>query len=157
MFHTLSQQFLSLRNRHFLLIDVAIFAITPVLALFLRLDGAVDFSHYHPSLLWVTLLFLILKLGLLHLFGFYRRCWRYASVDELQQIAITLLTTIILQSLLLSSVQQISHFPFQNLPRSLPFLDAILSFLLIGSIRFSVPILERLTYQRRVFSGAIAS
>lgn len=151
MFSTLSQQFLSLRNRHFLLIDVAAFAITPLLALFLRLDGAVDLREYQPGLVWATLLFLILKLGLLSLFGFYRRCWRYASVDELQQIATTMVVAVILQSFIFSGLQQVANSPFQNLPRSLPLLDAILSFLLIGGIRFSVRTLERLNHQRRVF------
>jgi len=35
---------------------------------------------------FVTILFLTVKLSVLYGFGFYRRYWRYASIDELTQI-----------------------------------------------------------------------
>lgn len=150
MFSILRKQFLGLRNRHFLLIDVAVFLMTPLLALILRLDGAIDLSTYEPGIFWVTLLFLVLKLSLLYLFGFYKQCWKYASVDELQQLTIILITTIILQSLVFNGLQPLI-IVFQNLPRSLPLLDAILSFLLVGALRFSIRTVERLNHHRRTF------
>ncbi|MBW4481347.1 MAG: hypothetical protein KME14_02270 [Tildeniella torsiva UHER 1998/13D] len=75
-----------LRNRHVLLADIAIFLASLLLALGLRLNGAINFQAYYPQLVWFTLAFLMIKLGVLGLFGGYRRCWRYASVDELQQL-----------------------------------------------------------------------
>ncbi len=145
------KQLIRLRNCHFLVIDIVFFLLTPLLALELRLDGAVDLNIYQTGLLWVTLLFLLLKISLLYLLGFYKRCWKYASVDELQQISMTLVVEIVLQSLVFNGLQ-----PFipalQTLPRSLPILDAILSFLLVGALRFSVRTVERLNHYRRTFN-----
>ncbi|MDL5057067.1 polysaccharide biosynthesis protein [Geitlerinema calcuttense] len=148
MFSILSKQLLGLRNRHFLLIDSAIFLITPFLALFLRLDGAIDLSVYQSGLLEVSLVFLVLKLGVLHAFGFYRRCWKYAGIEELQQMAIATIAAILLQSLAFTGLQQSL---LQNLPRSLPLLDGILSFLLVAGFHFSIPTADRLAHRSRAF------
>lgn len=138
-----------LRNRHLFIIDIAIFLITPLLALVLRLDGVIDFQTYAPGLLWATVLFLLIKLTLLALSGLYGRCWRYASIDELQQIGIVMIAAVILQVILFSTLYYIEAIPIYELPRSLPLLDGILSFLLVGCSRFGIRVSEQLNSQQR--------
>lgn len=138
-----------LRNRHLFIIDIAIFLITPLLALVLRLDGVVDFQTYAPGLFWATGLFLLIKLTLLALSGLYGRCWRYASVDELQQIGIAMIAAIVLQVLSFSTLYYIEAIPIYELPRSLPLLDGILSLLLVGCSRFGIRVAEQLNSQQR--------
>ncbi|HSM82368.1 MAG TPA: nucleoside-diphosphate sugar epimerase/dehydratase [Nodosilinea sp.] len=135
-------------HRHVLLADTAIFLLSPLLALGLRLDGAINFQAYYPQLVWFTLAFLLIKLSVLGLFGGYRRCWRYASVDELQQLTLMMMAAIVLQALAFAVV-----YPtwLAGLPRSLPLLDAILAFLLVGALRFRIRALERLSQSRRTF------
>ncbi|MFQ4136137.1 polysaccharide biosynthesis protein [Nodosilinea sp. PGN35] len=137
-----------LRNRYVLLADIAIFLVSPLLALGLRLDGAINVQAYYPQIVWFTLAFLLIKLGVLGAFGGYRRCWRYASVDELQQITLMMLAAIALQTLAFAAL---SPTWLAGLPRSLPLLDAIVAFLLVGALRFRVRTLERLGQSRRTF------
>lgn len=141
----------ALRNRHLFFIDVIIFSTAPLLALVLRLDGMIDFDFYRTGILWATALFLVLKLTLLYVSGFYSRCWRYASIDELQQIGILMITATTLQVLLFSVLYDTSVFSIDHLPHSLPLLDGILSFLLMGSFRFSIRVAEQLNAQQRRF------
>jgi FlaA1/EpsC-like NDP-sugar epimerase len=143
------QLLMRLKNRHFFLIDAVLFAIAPSLAMLIRLDGHIRLQFYLPSLIWATLLFVIVKLSLLYVSGFYRRCWRYASIDELQQIAMMTLATVVVQTVLfLIPHPGLSNTTLFDLPRSLPFLDGMVSFFLVGIVRFSVRNAERL-YQRK--------
>jgi FlaA1/EpsC-like NDP-sugar epimerase len=150
MFSILNRQLLGLRNRHFLLIDIVVFCIAPLLALFLRLDGVVPARFYQSGLLWATLLFVVLKLSLLYLFGFYKRCWKYAGIDELHQVTTAMVSAIILQSLVFNGLQH-AILPLQEVPRSLPMLDAILGMMLVGAVRLSVPTVEKFRYSRTFF------
>jgi FlaA1/EpsC-like NDP-sugar epimerase len=132
------------RNRHFLLLDLAIFCLSPLLALGLRLDGEITFPEYALGLLQVTLLFLIIKLAVLYCVGFYKRCWRYASIDELQQIAALMMMVAILQTVFFKALYSLNLGAIHTLPRSLPLLDALVSILGVGGLRFSVRICDRL-------------
>jgi FlaA1/EpsC-like NDP-sugar epimerase len=96
---TISKKLLELRNRHFFIVDVIIFLLTPLLALILRLDGSVELDSYKLGLAVVTVLFLTVKLSVFITQGFYKRYWRYASRDELIQIAVLTASTVVLHSL----------------------------------------------------------
>lgn len=147
----LLRRWTDLKNRYVLLADTAVFLVSPLLALGLRLDGALHLHLYYPQILWFTLLGLGLKLGVVALFGGYRRCWRYASVDELQQMTLMTVAAIVLQSFGVALLSQNSGALLADLPRSLPVLDAILGFLLVGALRFRMRTVERLQQSRRVF------
>jgi FlaA1/EpsC-like NDP-sugar epimerase len=138
MIPVLGKHLMRLRNRHFLLLDILIAAITPFLALALRLDGAIDLATYQAGLILAVLLFMALKLTLLYTTGFYKRYWQYASIDELQQLAIVMVAALFLQTILFEILYFSIDSSLDLLPRSLPLLDGILSFLLIGGTRFSV-------------------
>ncbi|KOP26747.1 capsule biosynthesis protein CapD [Hapalosiphon sp. MRB220] len=141
-------QFLKLRNRHFLTVDIIIFLITPALALFLRLDSNLVLESYQPDLANATILFLIVKLTVFWRFGFYRRYWRYASIEELTYIAMLVMATVVIQTLFFSFLEYIPYVPIEKLPQTLPLIDGLLSCIFIGALRFSVRVVER-AYQGR--------
>ena len=148
MINKLSKGLLRLRNRHFMVIDAIVFLITPLLALALRLDDSFVLARFEFGLIFVTILFLAVKLSVLYRFGFYRRYWRYASIDELTEIAMLMAAAVIVQSLLFYSLHYWSDSPVEDLPRSLPLIDGMLSIILVGGLRFSVRAVERASQQR---------
>jgi FlaA1/EpsC-like NDP-sugar epimerase/EAL domain-containing protein (putative c-di-GMP-specific phosphodiesterase class I) len=147
----ISKGLLSLRNRHFLLIDTICLAIAPVLALAIRLDDSFTLAPYLYGLAVATVLFVAVKLTVFYTCGFYRRYWRYAGIDELAQIAVLIGVALALETILFQGLAHLSIFGVNKLPRSLPLLDAMLSFLFIGGIRFSIPAIERLSQRRRKY------
>ena len=82
----LGNKLLALNNRHFFWLDAAIFLLTPLLGIILRLENYSALREYQYGLLVATIIFPIVKLSLFVGFGFYKRYWRYASIDELTQI-----------------------------------------------------------------------
>lgn len=144
MIDRLGNYCLHLRNRHFLLVDVIAFSFIPLFALSLRLDSALGFiltfERYQADLLLVTLLFMVIKLTVFLSGGFYKHYWRYASIDELSNVAVLTGSSVILQTLAFAVLKSLS---ILSLPRSLPFLDGLLTLLIIGGIRFSVRAIER--------------
>ncbi|NJM21230.1 MAG: polysaccharide biosynthesis protein [Richelia sp. RM2_1_2] len=148
----LLSKLLKLRNRHLLIFDLIVFAITPLLALILRLDGDLALQSYISDLVKATLLFLIVKIGVLYSFGFYRRYWRYASVEELTYVAMLIVAAVVIQTLLFDVVNFTLPSTVDRLPRSLPFIDGLLSIILIGALRFSVRVVERIRHSRTAFT-----
>jgi FlaA1/EpsC-like NDP-sugar epimerase len=138
--------FSTFHNRHFLAVDVFIFLITPLLALMLRLDGAVDFVVHLSDLVWVTGCFLLIKLLIAYGLGLYRCLWRYAGVDDLLRVAAFAVAVILVQMGFIPIFA--GFFPDHILPRSLPILDGLLACLLFGGIRFSWRLTDHLAQRR---------
>jgi FlaA1/EpsC-like NDP-sugar epimerase len=86
-------------------------------------------------------------------FGFYRRYWRYASIEELTYIAVLVTAIVVVQTLLLGLIEYIPHVAIEKLPRSLPFIDGLLSCIFIGTLRFSVRVVERICQGRALFNS----
>lgn len=126
---------LNLRNRYFLAIDALALCLTPLLALTLRLDTADVPDNFVPGLIGYTAVALIIRLFVFYWFGLYRRYWRYASVEELIQIAFTVFLATALIVLLFVGARAIYFFPF---PRSVPLIDGLLTLIAVGASRFSV-------------------
>ncbi len=135
---------LRLRNRHFLLLDALILCVTPTLALMLRVDGTQSLDKYVPAIALYTAVALLIRLGVFYQLGLYARYWRYASIDEMIQIVTAgLLSTLLVLAVffgvrvpglaLCTAIE-----PACALPRSIPFIDAMLVVLAVGAIRFSV-------------------
>ncbi|WP_243146761.1 nucleoside-diphosphate sugar epimerase/dehydratase [Scytonema sp. UIC 10036] len=146
-------QLLKLRNCHFLIFDVIMFLITPLLALFLRLDGHLVLAQYIPDLVKDTILFLIIKLGVLWSFGFYKHYWRYASVEEVIYIVTLMTATVVIETLLFNLIQYVPYIPVDKLPPSLPYIDGLLSCIFIGALRFSVRVVERMQQEYALFNS----
>lgn len=140
-----------MRNNHFFLIDTIVLLGVPLLALAIRVDDWATFTAYFPNVLAVIPVLLGIKLALLHFLKFYRCYWRYASIDELVMILKFAVIAFILESLVLQGFNY-SVITY-NLPRSLPLLDGLLSSLLVGGVRFSLCMMERLHQQSRRLRG----
>jgi FlaA1/EpsC-like NDP-sugar epimerase len=145
---------LTLRNRHFFGLDVLLLLLTPTLALVLRTDGLNVqpqgwdvLTRYVPGLLIYTGMALLVRLVIFHRFGLYSRYWRYASIEELDQIswAVFVSSALIGLVVLLARTPILTQvgFPLWNFPRSIVFIDALLVLFLLGGIRFSVRLANR--------------
>ncbi|MEG4502731.1 polysaccharide biosynthesis protein [Microcoleus sp. F6_B4] len=139
----LSKALVGLRTRHFLVIDAICFAIAPLLALAIRLDGILNLAPYLQSLAVVTILFLAVKLTVFYAGGFYKRYWQYAGLEEMVQITMLVGVCLAGEIILFQELYHLNNSPIANLPRSLPLLDATISFLLVAAVRFSIPAVER--------------
>jgi FlaA1/EpsC-like NDP-sugar epimerase len=134
---------LKLRNRHFFLIDLTLLPTAAVLSFALRLDAEGMQNWTRAILVWI-LLSVPIKLLIFYWFGLYRQFWRYASVDELVLVALaTAVGEIITAALLFAIVLPLSG--SSTFPRSIPFIDGLLTLLVVGGPRFAM----RLAEQRR--------
>ena len=127
-----------LRNRHFLLLDALVFLITPLLALALRIDESSSINSYYISLAIMTLSFLVVKLCLFLASGLYTHYWGYASIDELAKLSLVGALIMLFDTVLLVAVLRPLGLVAPDLPRSVPIIDAILSLLAVGALRYSV-------------------
>jgi len=150
---TLDKKLLNLNNQHFFLLDGLVFCLTPLLAMILRLDHFSALQQYYRGLFIATIIFSLVKLGTFIVGGFYKRYWKYASIDELIEIAAVTATAVVIEIILLSVFQYVIGVDSEVylVPRSLPLLDGILTFILIGGVRFSIRAAERNNQQRKNF------
>jgi FlaA1/EpsC-like NDP-sugar epimerase/EAL domain-containing protein (putative c-di-GMP-specific phosphodiesterase class I) len=150
---TIDKKLLNLNNQHFFLLDGLVFCLTPLLAMLLRLDHLKVIQEYYRGLFIATILFSLVKLITFIVGGFYKRYWKYASIDELIEIAALTTTAVVMEIMLLSVFQYAIGTDTEHylVPRSLPLLDGILTFILIGGVRFSVRAAERNNQQRKNF------
>lgn len=146
-----SKLLLKLRNRHLFFVDVFIFSITPLIALLLRHDGRLDINFYAESLAIATGLFLAIKVAVFWSLGFYRRYWRYASIEELVYVGVLTTAAVIVQVILFNTLKFVLPVSVSGLPKSLPFIDGLLTCLMIGGLRFSFRVTERLQQRRASF------
>ena len=149
----LDKRLLNLNNRHFLALDGIVFCLTPIVAMVLRLDDLTALKNYYGGLVLATVVFSIVKLTAFALGGFYKRYWKYASIDELIEIAVLTATAVVIEIIILSIIQYVlgAELELYLVPRSLPLLDGILTFLLVGAIRFSIRAAERKGQERKNF------
>lgn len=149
--NNLDKKLLSLNNRHFFILDAIIFSLTPFLAIILRLDDFMTLEKYRSGLIVATIIFSLLKLIIFTFGGFYKRYWRYASIDELTQIAALTASAVLAETVILSILEYVTGLEQFLVPRSLPLLDGILTFVLVGAVRFSIRAVERKNQQRKNF------
>ena len=150
---TIERKLLNLNNRHFFWLDAVIFCLTPLLAMILRLDELATIKNYYTGLVIATIAFSIIKLVIFTIGGLYNRCWKYASIDEVIEIATLITTAVVIEIILLSILQYLIDTESQLYlaPRSLPLLDGILSLVFIGGIRFSIRAAARKSQKRKNF------
>ncbi|MBK8984482.1 MAG: polysaccharide biosynthesis protein [Chloroflexi bacterium] len=136
-----------LRNRHFLLLDGLILCLTPTLAILLRLDRLGVPPMYWQGVMVYTAVSLIVRFIAFYSLGLYQRFWRYASINELTQIANAVFFSSLCVWLLVSVLNAVLAV---SLPRSVFVIDTLLVLLFVGGSRFSV----RLNAQRRQTKGS---
>jgi FlaA1/EpsC-like NDP-sugar epimerase len=145
--------FFNLKNRHFFLIDAVGFFFLPLIAIAIRLDGNVDLDQYGFGLFSVMVIFPPIKLVIFYFSGMYQRYWRYASIDEVAYIAFVTGLAIVVQTLIFILLYNIEFLSIDTIPRSVPVIDGILTFLIVGGTRFSVRLVERLSERSNLKAG----
>jgi FlaA1/EpsC-like NDP-sugar epimerase len=127
-----------IRNRYYFLFDFFLIALTPFVALILRVDSAAWSGIYNESLVLYTFTSLLIRIPIFHYFRLYRRYWLYASVEEL----LAIIQAVLLSSLLISGLYFTEHFldifTWRSLPRSVPFIESLLILIAIGGSRLSL-------------------
>jgi FlaA1/EpsC-like NDP-sugar epimerase len=147
-----SQSKFIVRNRHFLLFDLAIFVFSAAASYFIRLE-----TPELRQLIWGGLLLLVaavpVRLYVFLVLGMYKSYWRNAGPSELLLIAAAcgisgaVITTIIFAiSLLWPQSQAI-------LPRSIPIIDALVTGLLVAASRFSLRAYQHMRVRRNRNGG----
>ena len=111
-------------------VDLILLTIAYYSAYLLKFDGYID--EFNKELITKSLpLVLGVKLCCMWLFGLYRGQWRFASLDDTFKI----IKAVFLSSFIIISILVFSN-RFQGYSRVVFFLDAIITFLLIGGVRF---------------------
>lgn len=125
------------RNRYFFVLDLILLALIPAVALALRVSLPWD-EHYNLGLLIYTAFSLPVKVLVFFIFGFYRRLWRYASVDAI----ISIIWGVGIASVLVAGAFFIALGTgvFSNiaLPRSIPIIDGMLTLIVVAGTRLSL-------------------
>jgi FlaA1/EpsC-like NDP-sugar epimerase len=129
------------RNRYFLILDIILLAITPTLSLALRLS--LPWSvRYNQGLLFYTLVSVPIKIIVFYLFGFYRRLWRYASIDAIVSIILGVGVSSLIITGGVFATFSFGWLAGASLPRSIPIIDGMLTLLLVGGTRFSLRMIQ---------------
>ena len=129
-----------IRNRYLLIGDLILIVVSILGSYVLRLELNTQIVLYLPSMYWMLGLSILIKPFVYYLFGMYRRMWAYASIQELKLIVVAVTTASIPVSLGIFSAWSLGA--FTGFPRSIPFIDWILSIILIGGLRIMVRMLE---------------
>jgi len=152
-------KFINLKNRYFIVIDLVIFFLTPSIAMFLRLDSVNLFNKYLTPLLFFTLIFTLVKLLVSYKMGMYRRIWKHAGIDELVLIILTVFIVGVINVILFIVLKSLTIIP--PIPRSLPYIDTLITTILLGASRMSIRLsvhakgrVNNVNYLRTLIIGA---
>ena len=138
-----------LRNRFFIATDILGWALIPLLALALRLDGFAETPSYLAHLGTFVVLAVVTKLVVLQSFGLYRRYWLYASIDEILLIVAAAVVAAAAAATLYFTIGVALVEVTPRLPRSVPIIDGMLTLLFVGGTRFAVRAFEHLRRKLR--------
>jgi FlaA1/EpsC-like NDP-sugar epimerase len=119
--------------------DLISFALAYVLAFAIRFDNTTYSIAEQLGLYWLVLFpIVVIKLIVFERMGLYRRLWRYASVKELLSIvaAVVFSSTLIAIFILTLWVWPWGPTFVTGFPRSIIAIDAMLTLLLAGGVRF---------------------
>lgn len=129
---------LTLRNRHFFLLDASALYLTPALALSLRLDGFDWSPQVSQALLFYMVVGLSIKLTVFYHLGLYKRYWHYANVNDILRVA----SAVALSTLSLTFFFIVFRAPLASadlaISRSVPLIDGLLTGLVVGGGRFGL-------------------
>jgi len=125
--------------------DFVIFVMAFVGAYLLRFDFTLE-PFYRAQILRLLPFLLPGKILIFFFFGLYRGMWRYTGLNDLRRLA----QATLLSMLLYITIALCVH-GFYGIPRSVFFLDAILTFLMSGGLRMGI----RLYYSVTLDSGTL--
>lgn len=127
-------------NRILFLYDLICLALAYGLAFAIRFDNTTYSILGQLALYWpVFFLMLAVKLFFFVRLRLYRRLWRYAGIQEwLSVITAVILSTAVISAIILALWVSPWYIPFiTGFPRSVIAIDAMLTLLLVGGVRFA--------------------
>ena len=130
-----------MKNRHFVLIDLILLALTPTIALSLRLQLPWDPVYTKPLIIY-TSISLVVKIIVFYFAGIYRQFWRYASVSSMITILWGVGAASVINTGVVFSLYGTGFLGTPAIPRSIPLIDSMLTLLVIGGTRLSMRVLE---------------
>ncbi len=141
-----------LRNRHFFFLDLFLLFVLPFIALWLRSDNAYEDGRYNSDIVFYAITSLPVWMLVLVRSGLYTRNWQYASLGELGTILKVVLIATLINLALAFGIYRALNWMSPELPRSLPFIVALLALMVIVGTRYSVRFMDRLRRQHQ-FAG----
>ncbi|MDO8505568.1 MAG: nucleoside-diphosphate sugar epimerase/dehydratase [bacterium] len=129
----------------FVVTDALLISLSFFLAFYVRFDFSLAFYSVYRSAIWHLLpFFVVVKLILFGILSIYQLTWRYVSLRDIYRVALTLfLAELSLMGVVYFIVIPTAiALPFQlpaveGFPRSILFIDGVISFLMIGGLRIS--------------------
>ena len=120
------------RLAFFLTFDIAIFAASFYLAYLLRFSGVLP-DYFRGGLVAGCATMVVLKLFFMWLFKIYKVPWRFFGLNEARKIFLVHLCAIVCFWIVYFAAPSL----FNPFPRSVIFIDAVISCLLIGNLRIA--------------------
>ena len=144
-----------MRNRYLLALDLPLIVLCSFLAFALRFD--LGFS-LQPELwtlfLWSAGAALVVKPPLFVALGMYNRYWRYATVDDLITIALSVGAATLALACVLAGATMLGV--VHGLPRSVLMIDGLLTLVTVGGVRLSIRVVGETRRRARSSDGAEA-
>lgn len=120
------------RIAFFLLCDILIFAFSIYFAFLLRFSGDIP-EIFIPGMIYSGAILLVIKIAMLWAFQIYRVPWRFFGLNESRKITLACLLCAGIFFGIFLSYEEI----FAPFPRSVIIIDALLSAIMVGSLRIS--------------------
>ncbi len=146
-----------MRNRILFLGDLVLIVVSVFTSFALRLELGNLFFYFLPQAFWMVAIALVVKPLVYYKFGLYRRLWAYASTREMALIAAAVSTASVFvgMGVILLSLIQIALGEHLGFPRSIPFIEWVLSLMFVGGLRFSLRLLaDRIQSSEKASKGA---
>ena len=137
-------------SRHTVLGDLLLIALCAFGAFVLRLDWF--FEDYRNAFVFYLVTALVVKPPVFLVFGLYRRYWQYASIRELQMVVLSVSAAAVVLSAVVVGGLWLGAVP--AMPRSVPFIDWLLTLCCIGGSRLSARVITE--SRARDLKGAVA-
>ena len=128
-----------MRNRYILFADLILIALCATGAFILRLDWFFDSSYLETYKVFLAAA-LVTKPLVFVAFGLYGRFWRYASVRDMLLIVLAVFAASIALSVEMLAALRLGV--VSSVPRSVLFIDWVLTICCVGGVRFGVRLLS---------------
>ncbi|MCG8482477.1 MAG: polysaccharide biosynthesis protein, partial [Clostridia bacterium] len=117
-------------------LDVFLLHLSYFLAFLLRFDGQIPMDYYQ-NYKEIMVVLIAIKVFTFFFFKLYKSLWRYASIEELLNICIS----VVLSNLVIIATIKLVHSSY--LPRSIYLISTLLDLIFIGGVRFTYRALRR--------------
>jgi FlaA1/EpsC-like NDP-sugar epimerase len=126
-----------MRNRYLLVLDIPLVALCMFLAFGLRFDFSFVFQpRLLTLLLWCSAAAVILKPPIFLAFGMYSRLWRYATIDDVLVVGLSVGASTLALAVFFAAAT-VLHL-VEGFSRSILLIDALLTLVTVGGLRLSI-------------------